>query len=298
MTDSADERAAAAVDLAIAEIGSFDLKIEGASQGMPSLATANGTASYVARHRHEYVRTVRDVLEFAEPDSEQAPRVLEIGAFFGTTCIALSQLGYSVTAADAPEFIVQPEQVARFARHGIASRGVRLEDYLLPFGDEEFDIVIMCEVIEHLNFNPLPLFKEINRILRPGGLFYIAMPNPGSLVHRKLMMRGKLIGFDIQEYFTQLDPSSSEIVYGHWREYTPEEVRRMLEPLGFTIERQYFFSIEQTLPVSSLRRRASRLFYRSFPQFRENQVALAVRTNRTDLKMRIPATVHKDLREL
>ena len=90
MTDSADERAPAAVDLAIAEIGSFDLKIEGASQGMPSLATANGTASYVARHRHEYVRTVRDVLEFAEPDSEQAPRVLEIGAFFGTTCIAVT----------------------------------------------------------------------------------------------------------------------------------------------------------------------------------------------------------------
>ena len=103
---------------------------------------------------------------------------------------------------------------------------------------------------------------------------------------------------DVQEFFTQLDARSSEIVYGHWREYTPDEVRRMLEPLGFRIERQYFFSIEQTLPVDSLRRRASRMFYSQFPHFRENQVTMAVRDRRTDLAMRIPATVHRELREL
>lgn len=298
MIESAEERAAAAVDAVVEEIGAFDLRVEGASEGMPSVQTANGAASYVARHRHEYVRTVRDVLEFTALDPARGNRVLEIGAFFGTACIALSSLGYAVTAADAPEFVVQPEQVERFARHGITSCGVRLEDYLLPFDDEEFDIVIMCEVLEHLNFNPLPLLKEINRILRPGGLFYVALPNPGSLVHRKLMMRGKQVGFDIQEFFTQLDPRSSEIVYGHWREYSPEEVRRMLEPLGFRIDRQYFFSIEQSLPVATLRRRASRLFYNNFPHFRENQVTFAVRAERTALKMRIPATVHKTLREL
>ncbi len=298
MQNTAEDRAVAAVDAAIADIGSFDLKVEGASEGMPSVTSANGAAGYVARHRHEYVRTARDLLEFMPPKPEGDNRVLELGAFFGTVCIALAKLGYTVTAADAPEFIEQPEQVERYARHGIATQGVRLDDFVLPFGDEAFDVVIMCEVLEHLNFNPLPLLKEINRVLRPNGLFYVALPNPRSLPERKRMLRGETSGIGVLEHFTQLSPNSSEIVYGHWREYAPEEVRRMLEPLGFRIDRQYFFSLSETLPLSSLRRRASRVFYRLFPQFKENQVTLAVRAKRTDLKMRIPATVHRKLSEL
>lgn len=298
MTSNAQTQATAAVDAAIADIGSFDLKVAGASEGMPSLATADGTASYVARHRHEYIRTVRDVLEFAPPGPARGVRVLEIGAFFGTNCVALSKLGYSVTAADAPEFIEQPEQIERYARHGIESAGIRLEDFVLPFGDEEFDVVIMCEVLEHLNFNPLPLFKEINRILRPGGLYYVALPNPACLSQRKHMLRGKFFSIDVQEFFTQLNPNSSEIVYGHWREYHPEEIRQMLEPLGFTIDRQYYFSLGETQPARTLRRGIARLLYTALPQLKENQVTLAVRSKRTELKMRIPATVHRQLREL
>lgn len=298
MTRPGEERAAEAVDAAIAEIGAFDMKVEGASEGMPSIDTVGEVTSYVGRHRHEYIRTVRDVLEFFPPDPAQPKRVLEIGAFFGVPCIALAKLGYTVTAADAPEFIEQPEQIERYGRHGIASRGVRLEDFVLPFDDEAFDVVIMCEVIEHLNFNPLPLLKEINRVLSPGGLYYVALPNPLSLVHRKRMYKGKPNVFDVQEFFTQLDPASSEIVYGHWREYSPAEMRRLLEPLGFRIERQYYFSLGETQPVTSLRKRVARLFYSRLPQLKENQVTFAVRAKRTDLKMRIPATVHRELREL
>lgn len=298
MGRSAEQVAAEAVDAAIADVGSFDLKIEGASEGMPAEQGDGGPASYVVRHRHEYIRTVRDVIEFRPADAGRPVRVLELGAFFGVCCIALAKLGYTVTAADAPEFMTQPEQVERYGRHGVAISGVRLEEYLLPFADEAFDVVIMCEVLEHLNFNPLPLLKEINRILSPGGLFYLALPNAASIYNRVKLLRGEMIGFDVQEFFEQLDPRSSEIVNGHWREYTQAEIRRLLEPLGFAIDRQYYFSLGETLPATSLRKRAARLFYQRLPQMKENQVTLAVRARRTDLKLRIPATVHKELREL
>src|SRR6185312_10697935 len=135
--------AADAVDRAIAEIADFDLKVEGATQGMPSIDTGSGPASYAARHRHEYIRTVTDVLQYRPLESGPV-RVLELGAFFGVNCMALRSVGYEVTAADMPEFIENPVQVTRYARYGITTKGVRLEEYVLPFDDESFDVIIMC----------------------------------------------------------------------------------------------------------------------------------------------------------
>jgi hypothetical protein len=87
-------------------------------------------------------------------------------------------------------------------------------------------------------------------------------------------------------------------VNGHWREYTGPEIKEMLEPLGYRIENQYYFGLSETLPPSTLRRKFSQRFYAEFPWFKENQTTIAIKEMRTDLKFRIPATVHKTLREL
>ena len=287
------ERATDAVDRATAELKDFDLKIEGATHGMPSI----GPSGYVARHRHEYIRTVRDILEFRPPERDSA-RVLELGAFFGVNCMALRDLGYKVTAADVPEFMDIPAQKERYAQRGIDTRGVRLEDYILPFDDESFDVVIMCEVLEHLNFNPLPLLKEINRIGSPNSIFYLSLPNAAQIYNRIKVLRGLALGMDVEGFFNQLDPRSSEIVNGHWREYTGPEVREMLERLGYRIEKQYYFSLGETQQSSTLRHRAARIFYGGLPWLKENQTTIAVRQRRTDIQFRIPATVHKTLRQL
>jgi SAM-dependent methyltransferase len=203
-----------------------------------------------------------------------------------------------VTAADIPEFMENPTQVARFAQHDIATKAVRLEEFVLPFDDETFDVIIMCEVLEHLNFNPLPLLKEINRIGAKNSIFYLALPNAAQIHNRLNMLRGQAIGINIQEFFTQLDPNSSEIVNGHWREYTAPEIREILERLGYRLEKHYFFSLGETLPSTTLRRRVARLVYENMPWLKENQTAIAVKVKRTDLQFRIPETVHKKLSQL
>ncbi len=284
-----EARAAAAVDKAIAELIGFDLVlVEGG---------AAEESDYVQRHRHEYVRTVRDILEHRPPEAGPV-RVLEIGAFFGVVCMALADLGYAVTAADIPEYIELPAQVERFGRHKVATRGVRLEEFVLPFDDESFDVVIMCEVLEHLNFNPLPLLKEINRVGSKGSVFYLSLPNMASIYNRKALATGHSIGVSVDSFFSQLDPKSSEIANGHWREYTAPEIRRMLERLGYRIARQYYFSLGETLPIRSLKSRVAQFVYGRFPAFKENQTTIAIRDARTPMKFRIPATVHRTLREL
>src|SRR5262249_43301374 len=130
---------------------------------------------YLRRHTPEYIRTIFDVTRFANANGTK--KILEIGAFFGMVSICLAKLGFDVVAADIPEYMSMPEQKERFDRHGIRTASVRLQDYVLPFEDESFDAVIMCEVLEHLNFNPLPLLKEINRVGAANSLFYLSLPN-------------------------------------------------------------------------------------------------------------------------
>jgi 2-polyprenyl-3-methyl-5-hydroxy-6-metoxy-1,4-benzoquinol methylase len=46
----------------------------------------------------------------------------------------------------------------------------------LPFRDNSFDVVISLEVLEHVE-SPAAMLREVRRILKPGGWFYLTCPN-------------------------------------------------------------------------------------------------------------------------
>lgn len=46
----------------------------------------------------------------------------------------------------------------------------------IPYPDDEFDLVISDNVLEHLA-EPLEVFREVRRVLKPGGLFLFKTPN-------------------------------------------------------------------------------------------------------------------------
>jgi SAM-dependent methyltransferase len=278
------------VDETLEEFQGFDLDPYGQHKAK------DGVPTYLRAHRHEYIRTLNDVLAFAE--RHECKRVLEIGAFFGVVSVCLSKRGFAVSAVDIPEYMLMAEQKRRYEHYAIDTAGVRLQDYLLPFEDESFDVVIMCEVLEHLNFNPLPLLKEINRIGRPDSLFYLSLPNLAQYMKRLRLLFGRPILIPIQSYFDQLDPDKLEIVNDHWREYTGPEIRELLERMGYRIERQYYFSVVETFKKPSLKNRLTRTVYKLFPAFKENQTTLAIRQQRTPLLFQIPKTVHPTLERL
>jgi SAM-dependent methyltransferase len=274
------------------EFRHFDLRPQGDRVGPAN----DENPRYLLGHRHEYIRTIEDVLRFA--GDLRSLRILEIGAFFGMVSICLTKLGFRVCAADIPEYMSMPEQKERFGRHGIEIAEVRLQDYVLPFADEAFDVIIMCEVLEHLNFNPLPLIKEINRVGAPGSLFYLSLPNLAYYRRRLQLLLGKPVLQPIGDFFNQLDPAGIVIVNGHWREYTGPEIVEMLQRMGYEIRRHYYFSIAETLEKPTLKNRLTRLVFRMIPSFKENQTTLAIRKKRCDLVFRIPRTVHESLETL
>lgn len=64
------------------------------------------------------------------------------------------------------------------------------DDVALPFEDGSFDIVTSCGVLEHAPKDAASM-KEINRILRPGGLFVVSfLPYKMSWTQRLAHLRG------------------------------------------------------------------------------------------------------------
>ncbi|MCO6436138.1 MAG: class I SAM-dependent methyltransferase [Phycisphaerae bacterium] len=255
-----------------------------------------GNSSYISKHRHEYLRTLQDVDAFFGKSRDKS--IFEIGAFFGVVAIALARLGYRVTASDVPEYMGLSAQQQRFSQHNVAIHQMNLRDYVISLPSESMDCVIMCEVLEHLNFNPLPLFKEVNRVLRNDGLLYIALPNGAQIRNRINMALGRPIGLKIDEFFDQLDANHELVANGHWREYTMAEIRSILEPLGFRKHKSYYFSLGECERKRSLRKLMGRWFYRQFPFFKENQTNLYVKERATPIVFDIPGTVHPTLRKL
>lgn len=100
-------------------------------------------------------------------------RLLDVPAGEGALAAAAASAGFEVVAAD-----VAPE---RYRADRTCER-VDL-DAPLPWPDASFDVVVCAEGIEHVE-NHFATFRELTRVLRPGGHLVLSTPNPLSLSAR------------------------------------------------------------------------------------------------------------------
>jgi 2-polyprenyl-3-methyl-5-hydroxy-6-metoxy-1,4-benzoquinol methylase len=249
-----------------------------------NLNDGEGELKYMRMLQSSYERTIRDLAtHFAGSPGKEDVHVLEIGAYLGVVSVSLRKYGFKVSATDLPDFASNPRLQRRYAHYGIDLVAANLRQYKLAFPDQRFDAVVMCEVLEHLNFNPLPVIYEINRVLKPGGLLYLALPNLVCLKNRLNMVRGKSAHDPIESFFAQLNPGRNMIVGIHWREYTIAEVRAIVERLGFSILRQAFFDLSVPANDGWLLTLTKRVLYGAVPSFKPNQVTFAVKERRPEL---------------
>jgi SAM-dependent methyltransferase len=239
----------------------------------------DGENEYLSISRPSYVRTVRDVDDLFR-EGRSARRILEIGSFLGPVSVSLRKLGYAVDALDIPEFHANERLRALYARHGIPFAGANLRQVALPYAPGLFDAVIFCEVMEHWNFNPLPVLQEVNRVLKPGGCVYIGMPNQAGIANRLKLLLGHSIHNPVGDFFRQLDRSDTMIVGLHWREYTQQEAVQLIERMGFETIAAYFY-IEPVRPDASLLRKLARMIVFSYPPFRPSQVVIGRKLSQT-----------------
>jgi len=148
-------------------------------------------------------------------------RILEIGCGRGLLLQKLSRLGYECHGI---------ERSALAARRAAKTEGLRV--YTQPLEDchfaaRYFDAVIVWHVLEHLDF-PRATLAQISRVLKPGGLLYLEVPNVSSL---QSCSTGKnWFHLDLEH---------------HLYHFSTNGLHRLLLSTGFQVEKTTTLSMEQ-----------------------------------------------------
>ena len=111
-----------------------------------------------------------------------------------------------------------------------------VEEERFPFAERVFDVVLLCEVIEHLQTDPMRVLLEVKRVLKEDGHLILTTPNVSRLENVCRMIAGVNI----------YDPYSGYGAYGrHNREYNKHELVLLLEHCGFTVDTMFSADVHE-----------------------------------------------------
>jgi len=99
----------------------------------------------------------------------------------------------------------------------------------LPFKDEEFDVVILSDILEHL-IQPLELLNEARRVLKDDGHVILSLPNHFYLDNRIRILKGKGLVLPFENHQRYEDYN-----YFHIRFFRTESISSLLEKTDLKI---------------------------------------------------------------
>lgn len=109
---------------------------------------------------------------------------------------------------------------------GFGACNVDLESEELLYNDEEMDWVICCEVIEHMEIDPMFMLSEVNRVLKPGGGLLVTTPNAVSSRSLTKMVAG------VEPYF-YMQYNKDRSYHRHNYEYSVHSLSQVIRAAGF-----------------------------------------------------------------
>jgi len=89
-----------------------------------------------------------------------------------------------------------------------------------PFKKESFDIILLNQVLEHIS-EDLDVLRELHRILKPGGILILGVPNEGCLIAQ---LRNNIVQREIKR------------TSDHVQQYTEFAIRNKLSQSGWRIK--------------------------------------------------------------
>jgi SAM-dependent methyltransferase len=204
----------------------------------PSGSTAafwEGNWSDQAAASREALRRGDPLLPHFLEGTEAKARVLEGGCGLGHYVQVLRESGRRAVGLD---FALQT--LAR-VRRGDAELPLAGGDVsALPFRDGSLDAYISQGVVEHFEGGPQPALREAARVLRPGGLLLISVPDFNPL--RSLLLAGRAgrrgpaggHWLRVREHVPQAPPRPGLTFFQYL--YRPAEFRALLQGAGFAVE--------------------------------------------------------------
>jgi len=183
-----------------------------------------------AKQDAETIALARKENSFRHIPLPTAKKVLDVGCGGGWFLRIAKQLG-------ADTFGIEPSEhgAAQSRRSGIDVFKGTVEEYLVQYGDgRKFDIITANHVIEHAP-NPVATFRQIGRLLIPGGMMWISVPNAQCYFSRTLNGRWH----------------SSDLPF-HLQQFSLRSLETAANKGGLYVRRQYTYSLPSAT-ASSLR---------------------------------------------
>lgn len=117
------------------------------------------------------LRTLRILKRYKKSNA----RLLDLGCGLGLTLSIVAQEFPKSIGCDIDEKALRATRII-LKEVGVKIPLVLYDGKILPFKDNSFDLVILIEVIEHVE-DPELMLKEIKRVLRPDGLLHVTTAN-------------------------------------------------------------------------------------------------------------------------
>lgn len=167
------------------------------------------------------IRSLRKVRLKAIQKFCKKGRLLDVGCGGGQFLAMMQEAGWKGVGIEVNEAMAsQARKIPGLEIYG----GTLEEARLAP---ESFDVVTLYHVLEHIP-EPIAIFKECFRLLKPGGLLVVAVPNWASWQSR----------FAREDWF-HLD------IPHHLHHFSTNNLNRLFKENGFQVMRRKHFSLEQ-----------------------------------------------------
>jgi ubiquinone biosynthesis O-methyltransferase len=241
----------------------------------------------------EWMENFRPELVWRLMGDVEGKKVLDVGCQYGVFSFYLGEKGASVTGMD-----ISKRWIERCQREAAEKYPDKEFHFLagdaqeLPFDDESFDAVLCSEVIEHVE-HPGNVLSEINRVLKPEGVFVLSTPNTDSYYVktwqvlkavlpmtqvRKLAM--KVLNMSLEDAYIKVRmqlpegrreefdreveklkamakelqlENEDEEISEHIREFSTGELELLLDLMGFEVEKKSGFPVFPTYYFLTLR---------------------------------------------
>ncbi|MBF0312745.1 MAG: class I SAM-dependent methyltransferase [Oligoflexia bacterium] len=178
--------------------------------------------------RRNIVRTLITTT-FAQSTRERPLEILEIGSGTGGNLKMLDEFGCVSAIEPDPDALKFSKEKSQQLKNFKSIHSGSLP-HQLALTQERFDLILLCDVLEHVQEDAAALMA-IRALLRPQGVLIVTVP---------------ALNFLWSEY---------DRIHGHCRRYTKRELKQKLEsaPLQFTLLKLAYFNFFMLLPLIAMR---------------------------------------------
>ncbi len=177
----------------------------------------------------ERVRYRQTLRRIPKADGEHR-RILDLGSSRAWLPFLQIVLGYRhiVMNTSYPEsgFVSETMSVRGAPPADVQISVFDIERQAFPHEENRFDVVLCLEVLEHLSIDPMAMMTEVNRVLRPGGVFVLTTPN--------VIRYSNVVNAALGQHPCGWAPYNGFDGNRHNREYTPAEVDLLLRAAGLS----------------------------------------------------------------